>query len=212
VHRLAPEGCGRCLPPHRGQGRCGGKNRVTVLPLHIKTRVRRHGHLEQFLGRWLLHVPPARAVRVRCWGLYAHTQGAELARCRQQLGQWPIQTPEPLDGVREGETGGEAHPDCCPVRGQRLVCTALLPRAGAPPRPPRRSGSRWHERANGRGRAQATPAGTGVACRGVQRGGECPVAPRLPRHLPMVVPTAFGARDLSFARARHQEGTGVQTP
>ncbi|MGH8068009.1 MAG: IS91 family transposase [Candidatus Entotheonellia bacterium] len=89
--------------------------------------------LEQFLGRWLLHVPPARAVRVRCWGLYAHTQGAELARCRQQLGQGPIQTPEPLDGVREGETGGEAHPDCCPVCGQRLVCTALLPRAGAPP-------------------------------------------------------------------------------
>jgi hypothetical protein len=89
--------------------------------------------LEQFLGRWLLHVPPARAVRVRCWGLYAHTQGEELARCRQQLGQGPVQTPEPLDGVREGETGGEAHPDCCPVCGQRLVCTAILPRAGAPP-------------------------------------------------------------------------------
>jgi hypothetical protein len=44
VHRLAAEGCGRCLPPHRGQGRCGGKNRVTASPLHIKTRVRRHGH------------------------------------------------------------------------------------------------------------------------------------------------------------------------
>jgi hypothetical protein len=25
--------------------------------------------LAQFLGRWRLHVPPARAVRVRCWGL-----------------------------------------------------------------------------------------------------------------------------------------------
>jgi hypothetical protein len=32
--------------------------------------------LEQFIGRWLLHVPPAGAVLVRCWGLYAHTQGA----------------------------------------------------------------------------------------------------------------------------------------
>jgi Putative transposase len=88
--------------------------------------------LEQFLGRWLLHVPPARAVPVRCWGLYAHTQGEELARCRQQLGQGPVQTPEPLDGLREGERGGEAHPDCFPVCRQRLVCTALLPRAGAP--------------------------------------------------------------------------------
>jgi Putative transposase/Transposase zinc-binding domain len=89
--------------------------------------------LEQFLGRWLLHVPPARAVRVRCWGLYAHTQGEELARCQQQLGRGPVQTPEPLNGVREGERGGEAHPDCCPVCGQRLVCTALLPRVGVPP-------------------------------------------------------------------------------
>jgi hypothetical protein len=89
--------------------------------------------LEQFLGRWLLHVPPARAVRVRCWGLYAHTQGEELARCQQHLGQGPVQTPEPLDGVREGERGDEAHPDCCPVCGQRLVCTALIPRAGVPP-------------------------------------------------------------------------------
>jgi Putative transposase len=89
--------------------------------------------LEPFLGRWLLPVPPTRAVRVRCWGLYAHTRGKELARCQQQLGQGPVQTPEPLDGVCEGETGGEAHPDCCPICGQRLVCTALLPRAGAPP-------------------------------------------------------------------------------
>jgi hypothetical protein len=89
--------------------------------------------LEQFLGRWLLHVPPARAVRVRCWGLYAHTQGAALARCQQQWGPGPGQSPEPLDGVRAGESGGEVHPDCCPVCGQRLVCTTLLPRAAAPP-------------------------------------------------------------------------------
>jgi hypothetical protein len=40
----------------------------------------------------------------------------------------------------------------------------------------------------------------------------CPVAPRLPRQLPMVVPTAFGARDWSLVMARYQEGIGVQTP
>jgi hypothetical protein len=40
--------------------------------------------LEQFLGRWLWHVPPRHAVRVRCWGLYAPTQGNALAPCRQQ--------------------------------------------------------------------------------------------------------------------------------
>jgi Putative transposase len=36
--------------------------------------------LAQFIGRWRLHVPPPGAVRVRCWGLYAHTQGARW-RC-----------------------------------------------------------------------------------------------------------------------------------
>jgi hypothetical protein len=89
--------------------------------------------LEQFLGRWLLHVPPSHAVRVRCWGLYAHTQGEELARCRQQLGQVPVETPPSRDGPREGEAWSEGSPGSCPVCGQRLVCTALIPRAGIPP-------------------------------------------------------------------------------
>jgi Putative transposase/Transposase zinc-binding domain len=89
--------------------------------------------LDQFLGRWLRHIPPPHAVLVRCWGLYAHTQGDELARCRQQLGQGPIETPAPRDGPHDREGWSEAPPECCPVCGQRLVCTALLPRAGVPP-------------------------------------------------------------------------------
>jgi Putative transposase/Transposase zinc-binding domain len=89
--------------------------------------------LEQFIGRWLLHVPPAGAVRVRCWGLYAHTQGQALARCRQQLGQGPVEPPEVLDAPRQSEGWGEEHSECCPVCGQRLVCVALVPRAVAPP-------------------------------------------------------------------------------
>jgi Putative transposase len=89
--------------------------------------------LEPFLGRWLLHVPPAGAVRVRCWGLYAHTQGDALAQCRQPLGQGRVEAPEPLDGPREGEAWGEESRERCPVCGPPLVGTALLPRAGVPP-------------------------------------------------------------------------------
>jgi hypothetical protein len=89
--------------------------------------------LEQFIGRWLLHVPPARAVRVRCWGLYAHTHSAALARCQQQVGQGLREEPTPCDGPREGEGGDEGYPACCPVCGRLLVCTALIPRAGVPP-------------------------------------------------------------------------------
>jgi hypothetical protein len=89
--------------------------------------------LEQFIGRWRLHVPPPGAVLVRCWGLYAHTQGVALAVCRQQLGQGPVEAPQHMDWQSCGEERGEAHPERCPVCGQRLVCTALIPRAGAPP-------------------------------------------------------------------------------
>lgn len=70
---------------------------------------------------------------MRCWGLYAHTQGDALAQCRQQWGPEPVAEPEPLDGLGEGEAWGEAPPERCPVWGQPLVCTALLPRAGVPP-------------------------------------------------------------------------------
>jgi hypothetical protein len=89
--------------------------------------------LDQFLGRWLRHVPPPHAVLVRCWGVYAHTQGDELGRCRQPLGQGPIETPMPLDEPHDRQGWGEAPRECCPVCGQRLVCTALRPRAGVPP-------------------------------------------------------------------------------
>jgi hypothetical protein len=89
--------------------------------------------LEQFLGRWLLHVPPVGAVYVRCWGVYAHTQGTALARCRSQVGQDPVEAPMPVDGHPEAHEGTEAPPEHCPVCGQPLVCTALLPRAGVPP-------------------------------------------------------------------------------
>ena len=89
--------------------------------------------LEQFLGRWWLHVPPPRAVLVRCWGLYAHSQGDALAQCRAQVGQGPVETLTRLDGQGDSEGRGEALLERCPVCGQPLVCTTLLPRAGVPP-------------------------------------------------------------------------------
>ena len=89
--------------------------------------------LEQFIGRLLLHVPPVGAVRVRGWGLYAHSQGAELALCRQQVGHGPVEAPALLESPRDGKGWGEESPERCPVCGQPLVCVALVPRAGAPP-------------------------------------------------------------------------------
>jgi len=89
--------------------------------------------LEQFLGRWLLHVPPPHAVRVRCWGLYAHTQGDALVGCRQQVGQGPVEVPQSGDRRSAGTLWANEQPERCPVCGRPLVCVALVPRAGAPP-------------------------------------------------------------------------------
>jgi hypothetical protein len=88
---------------------------------------------EQFIGRWRLHGPASRAVLVRCWGLYAHTQGEAFALCRQPLGQAPVAGPEPVALHPPIPPEGDASCAHCPVCGQPLVCPALIRRAGVPP-------------------------------------------------------------------------------
>jgi Putative transposase len=168
--------------------------------------------LEQFLGRWLLDVPPSHAVRVRCWGLYAHTQGDALARCRQQVGQGPVEGPKPGDGPREDEAWGEAPPECCPVCGQRLVCTALPPPRRSPTasRAGLGAGSmRGRTAVGGRRPTRREPVWPAEG-----RRGPCVslLVAILPRPLPFVVPTAHGACDVSLKRERHRGGIWIQAP
>jgi putative transposase/transposase-like zinc-binding protein len=92
-----------------------------------------------FLQRLLLHVPPPHTRVVRCYGLYHHTHAEALARCRGQGGQPPVVVPVVLDWQTVCAQRGDMHPERCPACGQRLVCTAIIPRGGAPP--PVRSGA-----------------------------------------------------------------------
>ena len=87
-----------------------------------------------FLQRWLLHVPVSQTRTVRCYGLYQATQTAALALCRAALGQPPVAVAVGLDWQTVCAQRGEAHPERCPTCGQRLVCTGVIPRGGAPPR------------------------------------------------------------------------------
>jgi Putative transposase/Transposase zinc-binding domain len=87
-----------------------------------------------FLQRWLLHVPVPQTRTVRCYGLYHATQTAALALCRSALGQPPVVVPVGVDWQTVCAQRGEAHPERCPTCGQRLVCTGVIPRGGAPPR------------------------------------------------------------------------------
>ena len=86
-----------------------------------------------FLQRWLLHVPAPQTRTVRSYGLYHHTHAEALVRCRAQLGQPPVVVPVVLDWQTACAQRGEAHPERCPACGQRLVCTGVIPRGGAPP-------------------------------------------------------------------------------
>ena len=86
-----------------------------------------------FLQRWLLHVPVPHTRVVRLYGLYHHTQAEALAACRTALGQPPVEVPVCLDWQTMCAQRGEAHPERCPTCGQRLVCTGVIPRGGAPP-------------------------------------------------------------------------------
>ncbi len=103
-----------------------GRGTRKLLPLSV----------EDFLQRWLLHVPPPGLQVVRAYGLYAPSKRAALARGRQLLGQGPLATPPALDWQTYCAQRGERHPECCPVCGQRLLRTATLP----PDRTPRRPG------------------------------------------------------------------------
>jgi hypothetical protein len=94
-----------------------------------------------FLQRWLLHVPVPQTRVVRSYGLYHPTQADALAICRAALGQPPVAAPVALDWQTVCAQRGDLHPECCPTCGQLLVCTGVIPRAGAPPP------ERWRERA-----------------------------------------------------------------
>ena len=86
-----------------------------------------------FLQRWLLHVPVPQTRVVRGYGLYHHTHAEALAVCRTALGQPPVEAPVALDWQTVCAQQGDAHPERCPTCGQRLVCTSVIPRGGAPP-------------------------------------------------------------------------------
>jgi putative transposase/transposase-like zinc-binding protein len=90
--------------------------------------------IAEFLQRWLLHVPLPQTRVVRAYGLYHPSHAAALAVCRAELGQPPLEAPAALDWQTVCAQRGDAHPERCPTCGQRLVCTGVIPRGGAPPR------------------------------------------------------------------------------
>ncbi len=87
-----------------------------------------HLRVDEFLRRWTEHVPVEDFHMIRTWGVYAATQREALAHCRRQLLVPPVPLPE------HERSGGAEFESLCPVCAQPLVLSAIIPRAGAPPR------------------------------------------------------------------------------
>jgi Putative transposase len=85
------------------------------------------------LQRGRLHVPGPQTRVVRSSGLYHHTPAEALAHCRTALGHPPVEVPACLDWQTVCAQWGDTHPERWPTCGQRLVCTGVIPRGGAPP-------------------------------------------------------------------------------
>jgi putative transposase/transposase-like zinc-binding protein len=88
--------------------------------------------IEEFIGRYLRHVPPPGSRVVRAYGLYAPTKGDTVAVCRAQLGQGPVATPVVLDWQMVCRQYGGEPPEQCPVCGRLLVCSGVIPRSSGP--------------------------------------------------------------------------------
>jgi hypothetical protein len=79
--------------------------------------------IDEFIDRLLRHVPQPKAVLVRCYGLYSPSKKGELEKCRELLGQEPIES-EKIHWQDCFEDSND-HPERCPICGKRLVMTRL---------------------------------------------------------------------------------------
>jgi hypothetical protein len=89
--------------------------------------------IEEFIRRYLQHVPEPGTRVVRSYGLYAPTKGEALAVCRAQLGQRPVEKPVVLDWQMACRDRGDAHPERCPRCGRLLVRLGVILPARIPP-------------------------------------------------------------------------------
>jgi hypothetical protein len=81
--------------------------------------------IEEFIRRYIQHIPEPRSVHVRSYGIYAHGKKEELETCRELLGQQPVMAVEKINWKDLFEKW-EEHPEKCPVCGKRLVKTQVF--------------------------------------------------------------------------------------
>lgn len=99
---------------HRGTEACKGD----IMTLSV----------DEFIRRYLLHVPEPHTKVVRSYGLYASTSTDALSLCRVAFGQDAVHESDVVDWQSFCETRGDEHPERCPICGCRLIRVMEIPR------------------------------------------------------------------------------------
>lgn len=83
---------------------------------------------EEFIRRFMLHIPKKGMKVVRYFGIYASNNKAKLNECRRKFGQEPVKKEEKIDWVKYCEENGAPNVNRCPVCGAVLVmCESVEP-------------------------------------------------------------------------------------
>jgi hypothetical protein len=94
--------------------------------------------INEFIHRFLKHIPQPNTILVRSYGLYSVNKRGELEKCRELPGCDSIAEPQKIKWQDCFEDSNN-HPELCPICGKRLVMTSILkptgmiPYPGAPP-------------------------------------------------------------------------------
>ena len=94
-----------------------GREKVELMTLPVN----------EFIDRYLRHVPEAGSVRIRSYGIYHHCNKQQLDCCRQLLGQGPVEEMDFLTWQEICDQAGISHPEKCPVCGKQLICIESIP-------------------------------------------------------------------------------------
>ena len=85
--------------------------------------------IDEFIDRFLQHVPFKNARLVRSYGLYSPSKKGDLEKCRKFLGQESIAESEKIQWQDCFEDSDD-HPELCPICGKRLVIASVLKPTG----------------------------------------------------------------------------------
>ena len=137
-------------------GPIGNSRICAVQDGHVRFRIRDHRKtdeegrptrtvttlpIDEFIRRFLLHVPPPRFHTVRSWGLYANaaTHLLDIARILNQ--QAPYEMPDLMHWTEFCAFCGDMHPERCPICGAPLEQDGFFEPGRSPPPSPTSEGT-----------------------------------------------------------------------